>query len=240
MTNGSVSILRIIISYLIGLLTLLTPWSIRKFLYYKNKQRPTGKFWSPMFDKGLSIITATEEKEPEIKSQVFDFLAINDIEKEFHKTFLGKYWRYTCTAISPDALKRNLLLVAGPIPNDITREVLHRVDTRYTFRGNDIINKMDPNFSQKAEIENDIVVRDYGIITRCKNPFHGNRNVIIVSGCYGWGTWGALKALLDPQNLRFLSTKKAPYFQILVSVGVFRKLPQETILKKDTFITIGG
>lgn len=198
-----------------------------------------GKFWGDMFDGNLSIITASEEREPEIKSQVFDFLALSDAEKEFDRMYPDKYRRYTCTTLLPDTLNKNLLLVGGLIPNDITKEVFHRTDLRYTFQGNDIIDKIDPNFSQKAEIENGIVVRDYGIITKCKNPFCGNRNVIIVAGCYGWGTWGALEALLDSQNLRFLSGKKAPYFQILVSVGVFRKLPQEAILKKDTFITIG-
>lgn len=230
----------IIISYLIGLLTLITPWVIKRLLDYKNKLRPIGKFWGPMLNGGLSIITASEEREPEIKSQVFDFLATSDIEKEFDRMFAGKHRLCTCGSLSQDTLKKNMFLVGGPIPNDVTKEVLSSADTRYYFEGNDIRDKMSPDFCKKADIKNGIVVRDYGIITKCKNPFRQDRSVIIGSGCYGWGTWGALEALLNPQNLQFLSGKGDPYFQILVSVNVFRKLPQEPILMKDTYKSIGG
>ncbi|MCL0080194.1 hypothetical protein M1O19_04550 [Dehalococcoidia bacterium] len=235
-----VNVSTIIISYLIGLLTLITPWALKRFLDYKNKDRPIGKFWAPMLNGGLSIITPSEERESDIKSQVFDFLATSDIEKQFDRMFAGKYQRYTCESLSRDILTNNLLLVAGPIPNDVTKEVLERADTRYYFEGNDITDKMNADFCKKADIKNDIIVRDFGIITKCKNPFQKGRSVIIGSGCYGWGTWGALEALLNPQNLQFLSGKHDPYFQILVSVSVFRRLPEEPILIKDTYSPIGG
>jgi hypothetical protein len=231
---------QIIISYLTGLLTVLTPWAVRKFLDYKNRRRPFEKFWKPMFREGLSIITAAEEKESEIKSQVFDFLATSDAEKEFDRVFTGKYWRYTCDALAPDSLGRNLLLVGGPISNEVTKEIWKKADTRYYFEENDIRDKMNPDFSKKPNIENGIVVRDYGIITKCKNPFQQGRSVIVVSGCYGWGTWGSLETLLNPQNLKFLSEKGDLFFQVLVSINVFRKLPQRPILIKDTYISIGG
>ena len=238
MLGNSFSI--IIMSYLAGLLSLATPWSINRFLNYMNNLRPIGKFWTPMLNGGLSIITAHEEKELEVKSQVFDFLAISDIKKEFDRMFAGKHCLFTCENLSQDALQKNMFLVGGPIPNAVTREVLSNEDIRYYFERNNIKDKMNPDFCKKAVIENNIVVRDYGIITKCENPFRQDRSVIIGSGCYGWGTWSALEALVNPQILQFLYGKGDPYFQILVSVNVFRKLPQEPILMGETYKSIGG
>ncbi len=240
-----------VVSYIIGLLTLATPYGVSKFIRWKNTTRPFGRFWSPMVAGGLSIITAAEEREPEIKSQVFDFLAVNDAITKF-KTFLGQeFVPFTCDATSTECLSRNLLLVGGPIPNDVSKELMKSPSVRYVFRvndspeslgkleGNDIVDRKDTGFVRRPEFEDSVVKQDCGIITKCANPFHSGRQAVIVAGCYGWGTWAALESLLNPKNLAFLLGKRARYFQVLVSVSVFRRLPQEPRLEESTFIKIG-
>lgn len=240
-----------VVSYIVGLATLATPLGVSKFIRWRTTTRPFGRFWSPMMAGGLSIITAGEEREPVTKSQVFDFLAVNDATTRFRK-FLGQEMvPFPCDATSTECLSRNLLSIGGPISNDISKELMKFPGIRYVFRindspellgeveGNDIVDRSDPGFLLRPEFEDSAVRQDWAIITKCANPFHSGREAIVVAGCYGWGTWAAVEALLNPKNLALLLARRAHYFQILTSVRVFRRLPQEPRLEESTFITIG-
>jgi hypothetical protein len=223
---------------IIGLIIGFSPWIYNKVHYYRNTTRPFQKFWGSMFSGGLSIITTVEEREQVIKSQVLDYLAINDAEQVFKGLYPNKYHRYTCDENTRGMLNGNLLLVGGPIANDITSVLMKRVSLRYVFRDHEIIDTTTNSLICKATQETGMISEDYGIITRQINPYNKSKKVIMVTGCYGWGTWAALEALLEPKNMNFLSEKRAEFYQVLVSVNIHSRIPGVPILKTDTFVNL--
>jgi len=63
--------------------------------------------------------------------------------------------------------------------------------------------------------------KDFGIITRIKNPFNPKKDSLIVCGCFGWGTKLCVDMLLDDDNLKILSEND--YFQILCVCDIDNK-----------------
>lgn len=232
------------IDFLVGMLSEFAVKILTSLRIQRIARTPLTRFWDPMFVGGLRIITPYEEKEAEIKSQVLDFQGLAILREALEKHYRGRCVQTDCTNVSPEDLRRNLLLVAGPIPNEVTRHFLNPTNekVRYYFRGNDIVDGYNPDFALHVELQRRGMypVVDYGIISRLVNPFDRTKFVIISSGMYGWGTYAGLVALAKEDNLRFLlENARTGEFQILVKVGVFRRVPEEPILLKET-LHIGG
>jgi len=191
-----------------------------------------------MFSPELSIITPEGEGGTGIKSQVFDFWATSDAENLFRKISRWHFKRYLCGEKTSCMLKGNLLLVGGPGANSITRDILERIPVRYKFNDDAIIDITNVNFYRKPDIKDNNLSKDYGVITKCYNPYNEKKYVIIAMGCYGWGTWASLKATLDPAIVKFLTKKNADLYQVLVSIEVYDKMPGEPKLEKDTFVVL--
>jgi hypothetical protein len=221
------------LSLVIGFLLGQGPWIIARARGYFATTRPIRKFLGPMFNGGLSIITTGGEWQSTTKSQFCDYVAANDAERIFQKQFRTRYSRYTDEEISGDVLKRNLLLVAGPLSNAVTKDVLARVNATYVLQDHDIVDKGDVTFCRKSELSaGGQIVKDYGVITKCLSPFNEDRGVIMAMGCHGWGTQAALAALFDPKVIDFLLQKKTECWEIVVFVNVMNRRAGKPVLEK--------
>jgi predicted nucleotide-binding protein len=232
-------------------LTEVVPLALAK-LRNSEKKSTFNQFWDPMFFGNLSIVTPKEEFERKIMSQANDYTAVTEATVEFLRDYNGKFSPFKCNNLGQESLNKNLLLVAGPKPNDITNSVMTEATSlNYVFRlidepntrkkpeGGDIISRKDPSFVRKPNLiktrNGEMSGEDWGIITKCVNPFNKNRSVIMVTGCLGWGTWACLKALMDTENLKYLNKQKKENFQILVSVNLYKSTPNTPQVHKDSF-----
>lgn len=248
--SSPIDSMSILISFLIGLLVTGIPYAIHWLREWNSLKKPFKKFWTSMFIGGMTIITASEEREKIVRSQVLDFVALSDATREFNVYFKGKFDVETCDNMSQSSVRKNLLLVGGPIPNSMTKH-LHeemgdvvtyafRIDkqpnTKGTRKGNQIINVHSSRVVRAPKFKGDLVVEDYGIITKYINPFNSERHIIIVEGCYGWGTWASLNVILNPRFLKLLL--KENVFQVIVSVRMFNRTPGEPQLVPRTLIKL--
>lgn len=230
-------------NFIIAILSSLTANFLITFFSGRNLNKfipnPILRFWNPLFKDKLIIITPAEEKEKIIKSQVLDFEGLNKLMGIFHKYYRNRFIQTNCEVVSQEMLNHNLLLIAGPIPNSITRHIFksHKDNLRYNFEGNDIIDRENPSKPIKVDFPKgkDHPTTDYGIISCITNPFNHQKKVLISSGAYGWGTYAGQVALTDKESLKkLIDTTKQKDFQILVKIGVYRRIPEIPELLMDS------
>lgn len=221
--------------FLLGLLSNIASSWISRFNLPRLFPNSRTKFWDPILKDSFVIITPAAEQEHEIKSQVLDFLGLDELKTVvISKYYQGKYKQTTCDNVSTEWLKRSLLLIAGPIPNTITRHILSQENksVRYYFEGNDIVDKKKPKKTIHADPATAGYPQiDYGIISRLRNPYNREKWVVIGSGMYGWGTYAALISLTTKEILDFIHKHAGSNeFQILVKTRVNNRISEEPSL----------
>lgn len=108
---------------------------------------------------------------------------------------------------SGDRYQNNLILIGGPDANEITRRVFERMSTNLKF-GNPDKNeisfrdsKSKTGYFSKYDSQNR-VVGDYGLAFKTKNSFNPEATVIIVAGCFGFGTCAAAQVFENDNFIR--------------------------------------
>jgi DNA-binding transcriptional ArsR family regulator len=109
--------------------------------------------------------------------------------------FLGTFLNYVPelnvrldTEVRQEDLKKNLVLIGGPIVNKVTEKVNDRLPIRF--------NK-EKNWAIESTISKQVYPTDEaGIIVAAKNPFNGNNHVLVVAGKRFAGTRAAIIAFL--------------------------------------------
>ena len=73
-------------------------------------------------------------------------------------------------------------------------------------------------------LDGEQVLTDCGVVIRCPNPFDRRHSVLILSGSYGFGTWGTARFV---QSREFLDLARGMRsLECLLSVDVVREMPQ--------------
>ncbi|MBV6450315.1 MAG: hypothetical protein MHPDNHAH_01038 [Anaerolineales bacterium] len=225
--------------FILGLLSNLASSWMSKLNIPRLFPNSQTKFWDTILRGDFVIVTPASEQEHAIKSQVFDFLGLDVLKTTvINKYYHSKYRQTTCDNVSKEWLQRNLILVAGPIPNTITRHILTQENksVRYYFNGNDIIDKKKPKKIIHVDLTNlgDPSI-DYGIISRFRNPFNREKWVVVASGMYGWGTYVALVSLTRKDILDFIREHAGKdEFQVLVETRVHNRIAEEPTLIRES------
>ncbi len=143
--------------------------------------------------------------------------------------------------LSGENTRNNMILLGGPDANQITKLLLDKMYHNIK-RGNEkdyiisfadgISNKVyAPRFSDK-DSKNGI---DYGYIIRGPNPLDEEKYVLIVVGCFGYGTWGCVRHLVSDafKNDRFVRSNKS--FEMIIESTVVKGVPlsNKVVLKRS-------
>jgi hypothetical protein len=169
----------------------------------------------------LVIVLPPAEVDPYIKGQqVFSYMGVMGLLDRL-SNYTGKLSRVKADKLAESDRRKDILSVTGPIPNILTRYLLQRPEIVYRFEDHAIVSAKDSSWKIEAIRDmNGNVQRDYGIITRMKNPYAANRTILIASGCWGWGTQAALRVLAHPESLNYLNKSKLEYFQVICTCDV--------------------
>jgi hypothetical protein len=74
--------------------------------------------------------------------------------------------------------------------------------------------------------DGETVLTDCGVVIRCPNPFDRRHSVLILSGSYGFGTWGTARFV---QTREFLDRAKGLHsMECVLTVDIVREMPQRT------------
>lgn len=194
----------------------ITPYGIIIRLYhYLIVEKPIKLFYQNYFKEEFYIVIPPKDVDTiRHGTQNLDFIGAMEIQEMF--TNIGiSVKRVTSKNISENEKKNNLLLVGGPIPNCLVESLFDSKEIVYKFggeNGHSIIN--NKKLEMSPQIEEGQKKYDLGIITRMKNPYNTDNDIIIACGAFGWGTQAALRILKDKDSLEYLNGSYQ-HFQVL-------------------------
>lgn len=134
---------------------------------------------------------------------------------------------------SGDRYQDNLILIGGPDANKLTREVFDRLATNFRFGNpdkNEIalfdFNKHEsyiPKYNSTGQ-----VIGDYGFAFKSQNPFNPDTNIIILAGCFGFGTCAAAQLFENEKLLEKIEGfEEEQGFEVLVYSDIINDWTQK-------------
>lgn len=143
--------------------------------------------------------------------------------------------------IHGENLRDNLILIGGPYSNTVTADVLRGMPITLIFFGAGDIRAIYDEFDKKLYESNLKTVEgitegvDWGIIIRTRSPFNPEKQVLVLAGRYGFGSYAAAEAVCTPSLLRVMCDQQRIFFKALVKAQVVRGWPQaaEVVTYKD-------
>lgn len=240
-----------LVSFLAGLLTLLEYFRYipSTAVLLRNPGRLLGvprtaletyrfkRFWAPVVsDEPVTIVfPASDEDDSREGTQQFDHKGLHSLVDELNSRFRNPQFEFVSDKEVSDADKnRNIICASGPIPNQVTYELLYETGLPYRFDRlttgkiiNSIVSKdgsvhLEPDTYYDESTAEKKIRRDYGIITRVPNPYNTDKVIVNVAGGFGEGTLAGFQLLTMPAFLSELRDIEGEYFQALYSVSVDR------------------
>lgn len=104
-----------------------------------------------------------------------------------------------------EAPRRNIISLGGPAANPMTKRLLsttkqipyHLDETKFEI--------VTGKHRYKASIKNNEYLSDFAIIAKIANPFQPDHFSIILAGCHGRGTEGAVELITSPKPAKLLT-----------------------------------
>jgi hypothetical protein len=205
-------------------------WAVSRVLKRVRLLRAR-KFWKAMGGRKPLLVLGAPNVEPfstwEKSGMVGrgDILALVEIESQLRRLgFAGTL--VESKEIKSKDLRSDLILIGGPDWNSVTARMLGRLDGEISYAfvrdselGVGVKNEKSgksvvPQYDDKGD-----PTSDFGLIIRAANPLAPETaEIVILAGCWGYGTAAAAEKLNDRKFLR--RQRKARYFEALVETTV--------------------
>ncbi len=91
-------------------------------------------------------------------------------------------------------------------------------------------NHQNKKYEPKLD-ENGDVLEDYALIFKVRNPYNDQKNLFVVTGCFGYGTYSGAEAITNFDILREISRKaKARSMGVIIKSYIIQRMPQKPSL----------
>ena len=116
-------------------------------------------------------------------------------------------------------LDKNLIILGGPIANKVTENFWPLISKQLPFYFDQ--EKMTIIAGQREYCpqldENNILIKDYGIIMRLLNPYNNNKYIVLAMGCHGFSTHGLINMMVEIKSAKKLikATKNKDFAAIV-------------------------
>lgn len=208
---------------------------------FGKRQPDPPPFWRPFIRGGCRIVIGgfTEEFrqwEPSGLVGGGDAACLAELSAHLRGTF-----RFDAPVEQADAVPQtlngyatDLIALGGADTNSTTRELLRRIRTSLTF-GNSQRNEISFHSSRTQrdyapEWNGPSVAIDYGIIICSHNPFAAEHSILLVFGCYGYGTRAAGRFVCSDEFLRLAEVDRGDNFECVVQTEVLGGAAQRASL----------
>ena len=136
-----------------------------------------------------------------------------------------------------DMLQSNLVLLGGPDGNGICREVMERLRPDIHFGDPD---RYEVAVHDSITGETYVPTRvsgmnragtDFAIILRAPNPFASEREVLVIAGSFGYGTWAGVRFATSREFLEHDLVRTGARVECVIEADVVRETPQNVRLR---------
>lgn len=201
------------------------------------KLRRVRRFWKP-FTKGTIRAVVGRFSEFESFEQsgflgIGDAIGLAELRTYFDKLGLENFDVAYADRTSGDLLNANLILLGGPDANSVTRDAVSKIKSTIQFGNPEkyeiafydtITNRVYAPALQN--INSKKIINDYGIIFKTANPFAPDKQIIVVAGSFGYGTWAGVRYILSKAFIENPLVNKNGQIECLITTDIVRETPQ--------------
>lgn len=191
--------------------------------------RPFREIWKHILvsKKALVVFTTRTGPKPSSTPRIsfFETKAFSEVDKLLSR--LGYETVPVSGFVSREKVQENNVIMLGsPVANqavvDVWDEISPELPYEFHVEGQFITRS---SFDFHPGYENDLLVRDYCLIIRRKNPYNCDHGLIISAGCHGFGTYGGIKALTERTTVKqFKKMVGSSDFIALIEVRIKEEL----------------
>lgn len=152
------------------------------------------------------MTTASIRDDNEHTRLVYPAEAISATEVEaFLANVLGVDCRLRLSDLFPSTKwDRNLVVVGGPVHNEVTRRLLESFNSGLSFDGHTIITPTGNRYCAvmgEGEDGTQRIEKDFGLVLRATNPFNSNEFITLLVGSRTFGCLVAARSMLHSNVL---------------------------------------
>jgi hypothetical protein len=133
-----------------------------------------------------------------------------------------------------DTVKQTLILLGGPDANSVTSRAVKHIDSKLRF-GDPSINEIairdtavnPPHCYIPSSPDGDRGSIDYGVILRSPNPFAPDKELLVLAGSFGHGTWAAARYVTTAEFFAACESIGGDGVECLIETDVEFDTPQE-------------
>jgi hypothetical protein len=200
------------------------------------RHRQARRFWMPFLEGELQVIIGRFLEFSSFEDSglmgVGDAMGLTELRRYVAKLGLRDFSVTYADSAGGDSLKTNLILLGGPDVNSVTREVINKLGS--TFRlGNHLkyeIAIRDTTtgrvFAPVQDFESLRVEKDYCLILKTTNPHSPRNHLLLVAGCFGFGTWAGIQFTSSQEFLTDKMVSAGKPIECLIEADVARGTPQ--------------
>lgn len=209
----------------------------------KSDEEQFNHFWKPFFEHKTTIVIGTFDEdrfrawEASTLMGTGDALALGIIMGVLNNVGITNIDIVPTYNFTGDRYQNNLILLGGPDANKLSREFYNTMKTNLNF-GNPDINEItlydsNENLNYLPKYKNSKVTGDYGFVFKTENPYNPETNVILLAGCYGFGTCSAAQVFESNRLLDEINKSKKGGFEALVYSDVINDWVQKPKIIKS-------
>lgn len=224
------------VNLIAGLIGFWIGWVWQRFKRLSRSRRAK-RFWKPFVEGELQIVLGRFLEFKSFEESGFlgvgDAVGLSELGAHFEAIGLGGFTVSYADRLDGDALKTNLILLGGPDANAISREIVQKVNSTLRF-GNPANYEISIYDSKNQKIYvptrqpdlNEINI-DYGVILKTNNPFAPTKQVLLIAGSFGYGTWAGVRFALSKRFLDDAIVANGKPIECLIETDIVRGTPQD-------------
>ena len=206
------------------------------------KLRRADEIWRPFLSQDtiavLAAFKAFDNFEPSGFIGLGDAMAFAELQSLFRNLGTPSLQSTYSTAAVGGLLKRNLIVIGGPDGNAVASEALASIGSTFEFDypaqgGVAVRDALSPAYYEPRLVPGTNSGHDFGLVLRTSNPFSPEHQLLLIAGCYGFGTWGGARFLVEASQRGVHNAEiRRSRFECLVRVNLVTGIPQTTQLEK--------
>lgn len=130
--------------------------------------------------------------------------------------------------VGGDALNSNLIVLGGPVANEISADVVNRLESSLKPGQNEILDTISKiTHRSRRRAGSDELTSDYGLVIVAPNPYAPDKRMLLVFGTYGFGSWAGIRFLLSRQFRESNDLLEGEFVECLVESEIVKGTPQQ-------------
>ena len=205
-----------------------------------TKLRRARRFWRPFVTGGLQVVVGrfefTQFQTPGCLG-VGDAMGLAELRAYLESLGLRDFAVSYADCLDGDSLKTNLILIGGPQPNAISKEVITKINSTFRFGdsariGSPIYDSLTGQpYAPVTKPNSGEILMDYGLILKASNPFAPSKQVLLIAGCFGYGTWAGVRFAISKEFVTNQIVAEGKPLECVIETDILRGTPQDIRLR---------